>query len=170
MTIAIQAIYTQTVGASGVSTIAFNNIPQSFTDLKVVVSSRTSHTSTQDGLGLYINGVQTSRSNTVLNGTGTAATSNRGTYRDVGTSDGNTATTNTFSNIEIYIPNYSGSTFKQFLSDSVMENNTAAAALGLYANLWSSTAAITSLTFDCATSGLNFLQYSTFTLYGITKG
>ena len=40
MTIAMQPIYTQTIGATA-GGIVFNNIPQTFTDLKVVVSTRT---------------------------------------------------------------------------------------------------------------------------------
>lgn len=162
-------IYTQTVGAGGAASITFNNIPQFYTDLKVVVSSRTTTSGAADALGMYINGVQTNRSNTSLYGTGSSAGSSRGTYRDVGTSDGNGSTSNTFSNIEIYIPNYTGSNYKQILSDSVRENNATAADLSILANLWSSTAAITSLSFDCASSGLNFVQYSTFSLYGLIR-
>jgi aspartate/tyrosine/aromatic aminotransferase len=37
----ITPIYTQTVGSGGALSIAFNNIPQFYTDLKVVISGRT---------------------------------------------------------------------------------------------------------------------------------
>jgi hypothetical protein len=78
---------------------------------------------------------------------------------------GNTSTANTFGNAEIYIPNYAGSTFKPFWVDSVSENNATLSFQRLSANLWSNTAAITSITFS---SGI--AEHSTFTLYGITKG
>jgi hypothetical protein len=169
MSVFLQPIYTQTVGAGGAASITFNNIPQTFTDLKIIVSSRTSNTGATDSLGMYINGVQTNRSNTLLYGNGSGAFSVRGTYRDVGTSDAGGSTSNTFSNIEIYIPNYISSNYKQIISDSVEETNAAATTLEMRANLWSSTAAITSLSFDCASSGLNFVQYSTFSLYGVLR-
>jgi hypothetical protein len=37
MTIAMQPIYTQTVGAGGAASVIFNNIPQTFTDPFAVV-------------------------------------------------------------------------------------------------------------------------------------
>ena len=44
MTIAMQPIYTQTVGAGGTTVISFNNIPQTFTDIQMVISARTNGT------------------------------------------------------------------------------------------------------------------------------
>jgi hypothetical protein len=40
MTIAMQPIYTQTVGSGGATSITFNSIPQTFTDLKLSISIR----------------------------------------------------------------------------------------------------------------------------------
>jgi hypothetical protein len=64
----------------------------------------------------------------------------------------------------IYIPNYAGSSNKSVSIDSVTENNATGAYSGLTAALFASTAAITS--FGIST-GSNFVQYSTATLYGI---
>ena len=170
MAFAITPIYTQTVGAVGVGGIYFYNIPQTFTDLKVVISSRSVTTGGFDSLGIYFNGSQANISNTNVNGTGVNAQTGRSTYRAVGTNDSNFATANIFASTEIYIPNYTGSTFKQMTVESVTENNAASSNQLLNANLWSQTAPITMLTFDNSTSGANFAQYSTFSLYGITKG
>lgn len=170
MTIAMQPIYTQTVGSGGISMVTFNNIPQTYTDLKIVISSRSTFTSGMDSLGIYFNGSQANISNTFVTGNGSSPASNRSTYRAVGANDSAFATANTFANTEIYIPNYTSSNFRQMLIDSVTENNATPSNQLLGANLWSQTTAITSLSFDNSTSGQNFVQYSTFSLYGITKG
>ena len=81
---------------------------------------------------------------------------------------GNTATANTFNSTTFYIPNYAGSTNKSFSFDQVNENNTTAANQVLGSVLWSNTAAITSI--SLTSPGYNFVQYSTASLYGITKG
>lgn len=158
-----------TVGAGGTGNVAFSSIPQTgYNNLLVKISARSSWTgSTTDSLGLYINGVQTNRNRILLYANGSNVLSNSSTYRDVGATPAGLATASTFSNVEIYIPNYISSINKSFSSDFAMENNAAPCDMGMTAGLWSSTAAITDLGFDCSTSGLNFVQYSTFTLYGI---
>jgi hypothetical protein len=170
---AIQPIYTQTIGATA-GGIVFNNIPQTFTDLRVVVSTRTNASGAIDGNIVRFNGDSgTNYSKTTLYGTGTNVYSYRTatTYVDYIGVDGNTATANTFSNWEVYIPNYASANFKQVIVDGVSENNSAtndAQRQVLTASLWRSTAAITSLSVGGYAG--NPMQYSTFTLYGITKG
>lgn len=171
----MQPIYTQTVGAGGVINITFNNIPQTFTDLKVVVSTRSTGSSL-DGIYLVPNpGGSTAFSTTAIYGSGSLGT---GSYRSsntsagaFGTENGSGSTANTFTNIEAYIPNYAGSNFKSWISDSVSEDNSSGgqATIRMFATLFRSTAAITSITIS-NDSGNNFAQHSTFTLYGITKG
>jgi hypothetical protein len=75
-----------------------------------------------------------------------------------------TATANTFSNGEIYIPNYTSSNFKSVSADNVQENNATAADGYLVSGLWSNTSPINSISIA---SGSNFAQHSTFHLYGI---
>ena len=174
MTIAMQPIYTQVIGATA-GGIVFNNIPQSFTDLKVVVSTRTNAAGTIDGNIVRFNGDTGSNySTTIIYGTGTAIYSYRNssaTYIDYIAVVGNTATANTFSNWEVYIPNYTSANFKAVNIDGAGENNSSTndqQRQALIAGLWRSTAAITSLSVG-GYSG-NPMQHSTFTLYGITKG
>jgi hypothetical protein len=82
-----------------------------------------------------------------------------------GSIDNSTYTASTFSNGELYIPNYAGSTQKSISDDAVNETNATGAFRGLIAGLWTGTAAINRITLT-SNSG-NIVQYSTATLYGI---
>jgi len=149
------------------ASVTFANIPQSgYTDLKVVVSARTSRSSVDDGLIMRFNDEanQTNISGREIYGTGSSALS--ATTNESGYINGNTSTANTFSNIEIYIPNAFGSTAKSYSVGGVQENNAIAALTNLRAMLWNQTASINKLTFLSSTSS-NFLANSTFSLYGI---
>jgi hypothetical protein len=160
-----------TVGAGGASSINFDYIPQNFTDLILKVSARSSASGTYDSLGLYLNGVQSNRTRIVLVGEGSPVYTNSSTYRDIAYINGNTSTSNLFSNAEVYIFNYSSSSFKCISSDSVYgtHSSTSSGLLTIFGGLWSSTEPITSISLDNATSGLSYLQHSSFSLYGITK-
>jgi hypothetical protein len=170
MAYAMVPIFTQTVASSVVS-VVFNNIPSNYTDLKIVISARATSNSVGTGLnmmGFYLNtdAYPASSSFRSLLGTGSAVSSNNNSgYGDAGTISDSSQTANTFSNTEIYIPNYTASVFKQLIIDSVNENNATAAGAKLSANLYRNTAAINKIAFD--TSNGAFAQYSTFTLYGI---
>ena len=120
---------------------------------------------------LTFNGSSSSYSDVYLYGDGSAAASGKDTnvtgYEYIyGTA--NSATANSFSNFEIYIPNYASGNYKTFSTDSVTESNTASynntGLLG--SGLWANAAPITSISIaqDTAT---NINQYSTATLYGI---
>ena len=83
-------------------------------------------------------------------------------------SNSNNATISTFSNTEVYIPNYTNSNYKSIICDGVTENNgTLYAISSIAAGLWSNTSAITSLTIFY--NSLTILQYSTFSLYGVLR-
>ena len=167
MSVFLQPIYTQTASGSATG-ITFNNIPQTFTDLQILVSVR-STASGVDALGLFFNANYSGYSRTNVYGTGTAAASNSAAYRDVGLFNGTSTTANTYASFSIYIPNYTSSTFKQIIVDSVQENNATAANQTMTAYLLSSTAAITRLDLDSSNQGVPFATNSTFSLYGITK-
>lgn len=171
---AITLISTVTVGAGGAASIDFNSIPQTYTDLMIVMSARnSSNLGAGNGHDIKINingsGVGTSITNRILYGTGSSAASATNTSAQAGFTDANDETANTFSNNSIYFPNYAGSTNKSFSIDTVVEHNSTNNIMGVLAGLWSNTAAITSLSFTMSSGG-NFVQYSTASLYGITKG
>lgn len=153
-----------TVGSGGSSSIDFIAIPQNYTDLKVVCSLRGTYAGAGDDVNVYFNGTNTNRSGKLLYGTGSSAAS-VGVNNHINLYPGSTATALTFSNGEFYIPNYTSSNFKSISGDSVTENNATLAYTDLTASLWSSTAAITSMTIY-PQSG-SWVQYSTATLYGI---
>ena len=159
------------VGSGGASTIEFTSIPGTYTDLLVVVSARSTRTGTDidDSLYTQFNGSTTGYSERVLRGDGSGASSSNTTgqtsfVRDIITTDNTTA--NTFASVEMYIPNYAGSTNKAVSYTAVMENNATNSYIHAVAALWSNTAAITSIKFDPLGT---FDQYSSAFLYGITK-
>jgi hypothetical protein len=163
-----KALSTVTVGAGGSSTITFSNIPQTYTDLRIVLSARTDRSGfPNDNIRVYPNGSSSNLSERYLLGFGSGVTSATDTS-GLGAAGavGASATASTFSNVEVYIPNYTGSTNKQFAVNAVSENNATDGRQGLTANLWSSTTPITSLTI-VPSSGPNFVQYTTATLYGV---
>ncbi len=175
MTIAMQPIYTQTVGSGGAATVTFNSIPQTFTDLQLVTSSRMSG-NTSGNYGIRFNADSTnSYSWTYLQGNGASAVSGRLSSASLtelvaGQINGTETTANTFASSNIYIANYTGSNYKQVISDASREDNSSTAIDIMDASLWLKTAAITSLTIRPYAGNGTFVQYSTFTLYGITKG
>lgn len=154
------------------SSVTFSNIPQSgYTDLKIVGSIRNT-LNPNDNIYISFNSDTTGSnySSRQIYGTGSAAGSevNTTTQRRAGITDGSGRTANTFSNTEIYIPNYSStSAYKSYSSDSVEENNATAAVQTMVAGVWNSTAAINSITFTTENAGYSFVQYSTFSLYGL---
>jgi hypothetical protein len=161
-------LQTVTVGAGGSATVTFSNIPQNYTDLKVVVSGRNSVNST--AMGLNFNGNTSGYSFRRLWGDGSSANSGQGSSLTI--MEGiiglpqNNYTASTFGNVEIYILNYTSSNNKSVSVDAVTETNATTSYQEIYAGLWSNPAAITSILFTPADSG-SFVQYSTFTLYGI---
>jgi hypothetical protein len=153
------------VGSGGASSIAFSSIPGTYADLCLKISARTNASSIYDWLQPNINGtgMGTSITGKLLWGDGASATSVNQLYS--GLIVGNNATASTFSNTEIYFPNYTSSNYKSFSIDSVTENNATTAYDNIIASLWSNTAAITSITITPLNG--SFVQYSTATLYGI---
>lgn len=153
------------------ASVTFDNLPTSgYTDLKIVISSRTNRASAVDSLGFYFNGDTTVARYTgrVLYGTGTAAVSNAPNPVNDETmfTSGNSATASTFGNAELYIPNYRSSNQKSVSIDSVGENNATTARMNIAAVLYDQTTAISSITFIPIT-GTTILANSTFSLYGI---
>lgn len=142
--------------------VTFSNIPQGYTDLKIVVSGRIN--TTTSNFMISFNGSTSSFSNKVLYGTGSGvATTSYNQF--AGYACQSTDPANTFGNSEIYIPNYRTSNNKSYTSDNVSENNGTYAVASINAGLWSVADAITSITLS-PDSG-SFVSGSTFTLYGI---
>ena len=157
-----------TVGSGGVSSIDFLAIPQNYTDLLLVFSTRASVDNSD--VNLRINSISSGYSYRQLYGTGSATGSDSNSALTVLTRAGrvnpSTSTSNTFSNTQIYIPNYTSNNSKSFSIDGVTENNATAAVTNLIAGLCATPDAINSINIVNAGGG-TITQHSTATLYGI---
>ena len=159
-------IQSVTVGSGGTASITFAGIPQTYTDLLLVVSGRA--TTDNPTLYVYMNGDTTAGNYSfrLLGGDGASASSSTASQAWFMRVAPSSATASTFSNGCMYVPNYTDSTSNQSVSvDSVTENNGTTAYTAFHAGLWSSTAAITSIVLD--PYGTDFAQYSSASLYGI---
>lgn len=153
--------------ASPQASLDFQNIPSGYTDLKIVVSSRTDYTSWLD-LNMYFNGNASSGYFYCrLIGDGGVATFNNSTAAGVipSTTLGTAQTANTFSSNEFYIPNYTSTNSKSVSVDGVSENNSATAYVILTAGFSTLSSAITRVTFGLGAG--NFVAGTTATLYGV---
>ena len=167
-----------TVLSANTASVTFSNIPQNYTDLKVLISGRTTGTggrgyivfSFNSSTGVYdriwaagFDGTQT-----------TSARYTSETYGFFGTVPDANATASTFGNAQFYITNYTSNNLKSYTIDAVAENNsTGTYMLTLVAGSWDNTSALTSITFYAVGDGSlssptgSFLTHSTFTLYGV---
>ena len=155
------------------ATVTFSSISNAYTDLLLSISARSDRASWVDNINLQINSLAVGNySQTDVYAYGTSALSNRLIRTDnqlirLYAIDGATATSNTFGSMEIYIPNYTGSTLKPVSISFNNENNSSADfQLGASAVLANTTSAITSLTLT-PQYGTNFVSGSRFDLYGI---
>ena len=160
-------IASSTVGSGGAANIDFTSIPATYTDLCLVASLRPV-SGGFDGCYIYLNNDQTSTRYTsrVLRGNGGSVISFVGadtTKTYAGEITDNTAST--FNNLQIYIPNYAGSSQKSFSVDSVGENNATTAYQVFTAGLYNQTTAITQVSLRIAS--VNIAQHSIAYLYGI---
>jgi hypothetical protein len=157
-----------TVGSGGITTIEFSSIPSTYTDLCVKASLRTSRATITDNLTVRFNLSTTGYSVVRLRGDGVSASSTTASAQTgislVASINGSTGTANTFSNQEIYIPNYASANNKSVSIDSVGENNSTTAYQFLLDGLWEDSTAINNIRLSSVN---DFVQYSTATLYGI---
>jgi hypothetical protein len=160
-----ELIASSTAGSGGTASFDFTSIPSTYTDLVVKLSARSNRADTDDLVVVQPNGSSSSLTYRGLTGNGAAASS--GTVNRFYVV-GDTFTANTFSNFEMYLPNYNSANYKSWSLDTVTENNATTAYMGMNAGLWSNTAAITSITLSL-TYGTAFKEFSTAYLYGVSN-
>ena len=162
---AYEVISKQTLGSS-VETVTLSSIPQTYTDLVVVVNAQSSINS---DLYVYFNASNTNLySRTTVWGDGSTAGSTRVVHGDgynflVLTYYGAVTTTAGGSVHNINIMNYANTTTRKTV---LARCNASSVGVDATVGVWASTDAITSMTFDLA-STRTFSAGSTFTLYGI---
>ena len=168
-------IASNTLG-SNTNTVTFSNIPNTYTDLVLRLSLRSTISDyIQSQANLEFNnttGSATTYSLTFAFGNGSTAASSRYTsdYTLVVGAVGASGTSNTFSNYEVYIPSYTASQNKPVSSFGVIENNETTAGrtrIEAAAQLWRDTSAIS--TIKVTGGSFNFVTGSSFWLYGIKK-
>ena len=160
----------QTVGSAGAASVTFSNIPATFTDLNLVFSARNSDaTAVRDFRVQFNSDTAANYFNMEVYGiSGSAGSGSNTTNQIQGACNADTSTASLFTNISLYVPNYASSNHKSISIDNATENNsTSDAQLRLIASKWSNTAAITSI--QITTNSGNYMQYSTFSLYGISS-
>jgi hypothetical protein len=170
MAITYSLIASNTLGSSAAS-VTFSSIPNTYTDLVLKISARSNEAVADSSFNIKFNSTTTAYSRIRLRGTGSAVTNSlQSNASSIDSSDnvtGSTATTNTFSNVEIYIPSYTASQNKPVSLFNVLEDNATAANMNVSAALWRNTSAISSITMDGIPSSGQFVSGSSFFLYGI---
>jgi hypothetical protein len=138
-----------------------------YTDLQLVMSIRTAASGSYDYGLITFNNNTSNYSTRLIYGDGSSAASfNWGSsaQSSTGMINNSSQTSNTFSSVQVYIPNYSSSNNKSFSIDTVQENN-GTAFMAMAAGLWSNTSAITSI--KIAGESGSWVSGSSFYLYGI---
>lgn len=165
---------TYTPIATGITTgssnsIVFTSIPQTYTDLLLVVNYRSQYASAYDNLYLYAdNTANGNYSSTWITGNGSSATSSRSTNDQYGSFVGYcpaaSSASGTFGSTIIHIQNYTNTnTFKT----AIVRTNTADSFTTAAVALLRGTGAITSTGAFNYGNASNLVAGSTATLYGI---
>ena len=169
-------IASQTVAAGGNTTISLSAIPQTYTDLILLLSTRSESGSNSDAIYARFNSSATGYNNQISFGdTTTFGTfSPTLTYAHFGygsANNGATNTNNTYGNVMIYIPSYRTSSAKTCLVQAGKEAMAGGYQSGInsfQAGRWSGSAAISSIDLT-QESTLDFAEGSTAYLYGIIR-
>jgi hypothetical protein len=164
MAVTYKLIQTLSVtGGAGQAAIDFTSIPQTYTDLKLVLSSR--NTTAENAVNVSFNGTTSTYTATILFGNGASPASNSPAARTILYSNFSADTASVFANAEVYISGYTSSNQKSFFSETAQENNATTSYQIFLAGLWNGTDAITQLTLT-SNSG-NLAQFTSASLYGI---
>jgi len=152
------------------TSVTFSSIPQNYTDLLIYVSARSNRASGADNITMSLNGSTSNVTWKLIYTDGTNIATASGTNNSFVYVTGANATSNSFGNSKIYIPNYNSSTNPKIINmDGAAANNSTSDSWGgIDAVLWNpaTQAAITSIGFGVY-NGTGYLTNSAFTIYGI---
>ena len=164
MASAYELISSVTVGAGGAANITFSSIPATYTDLIILYSTRAESSGTSwINITLGSGGTYSKR---YLYGNGAGSVNSGTGVFAINEDQGYTA--NTYSNGEMYIPNYLSNATKFVMADSVSERDSAGGETVFGSNSWSGTSAISTIVLT-TDGGTDWEQYSTAYLYGISN-
>lgn len=164
---AIESIYVSGTQA----TVSFTNIPNTYTDLVVRYSARSTVSDTQDTIYIdFNNSGGTFYSYTEIQGSSSgvsaSTSSNLSAVQTFGPL-GATAIANAFSTGEVYIPNYKFADAKPFGWDTTNARYSSSERIHIVSGRWNDGSTITTIRFDLASG--SFAANSNFHLYGIKK-
>jgi len=169
---ATYTLISSNVLSSSAASVTFSAIPATYTDLVLRISARSDNADYNENMLITINSTSANYSTTYLRAIGSTASSGRNSSTSSLNPvyvDANTATSNTFSSTEVYIPSYIVSQSKPISGFTTVENNSATSnIISATASLWGNSAAITTLNF-APVYGTNWLSTSSFYLYGISN-
>lgn len=162
------SIATVTVGAGGSSSITFSSIPSTYKHLQLRYIARSDRAVSLDSMDARFNGAtSTSTSYHGLLGDGASASAYSGTItRDVslGLLPGSSASSSTFGASVVDILDYSTANKNRVTRTLNGQDFNGSGQIRLVSGAWYDTTAINQIVLVC---GGNFVQYSTFALYGI---
>ena len=171
---ATYTLISSNVLASSAASVTFSAIPTTYTDLVLRVSARDNAGGIENNLLVTVNAITSNYSRTFLRGWGgspateSARNTSLANYNFASAVNGSGTTSNSFSSVEIYIPNYAGSTNKPVSGFQVVESNQSTGVpIVVMAGLLSNTAAITSL--EIKSNAGNLVSGSSLYLYGISN-
>jgi hypothetical protein len=151
-----------------VGDVQFNSIPQTFQDLKLIISARTQANQDDDGIYVKFNSAATPYYSQVMFDNGSNVFGFRLTTAYAGVVSANTTTAGVFSNSEVYISDYTNpSKHKSAATLTTNEKNDSNIRHDQAQIVWQNNAPITSLFIESAAASI--LAGSTFYLYGINK-
>lgn len=159
--------------SSNVSNVTFSAIPNTYTDLKLLISARTNRAADEDSVGIAMNDTSGATAWNLLFNSGNSLTS--GTSNSLGYGSAfagrvaaNSSSALQFSNLEIYFTNYATSQNKTFSTTGGMEMTSSATYSTLLLSMRTLTSPISQLLIVPG-NGTQFIAQSSFHLYGIKK-
>ena len=157
------------VSASSEASVVIDNIPNTYEDLRVVISSRTTRSDAHvDYIYMQLNDSTTNYYSRFLYKDGSTVSASTRSTREIAYVNSDTTAANNFATTEVYIGKYAEAVNKQVTTISTGTNyGSASQVTSWYSTTWSDTSAVTKLTFT-ALNG-DFKQYSTFDVYGVKK-
>ena len=167
-----ESIATVTVGSGGSATVSFTSIPSTYKHLQIRSISRCSRTSYTVAtiFARFNSDTGNNYAAHVLYGTGASVSAYSGTSQSfayVGLASGQNATASGFAGGVMDILDYANTNKNKTVRTlSGFDNNGSGGEMDLQSGLWQSTSAINRIDLTLETSA-NFLEYSTFALYGI---
>ena len=167
---AYEPISAITVPSTSTASVTFASIPSTYAHLQIRVLSRSDRAATAQNIYLQFNGDAganyTLHALEVGNTTVSAAGAANTTYLISGVTTGTSASSNIYAGSVIDILDSSSTNkFKTVRTLSGFDLNNTSSGVNYYSGSWRSSSAVTSVTL-LAPIG-NFIQYSTFALYGI---